>query len=84
MAGSHGYAMSKVRVRVISQEGHYSAGQKVDDDVVFDWDTHEINGRICLHSLYSMMSKIYALAPRRRRGLRRVGGWLEGDAPRLP
>jgi uncharacterized repeat protein (TIGR04076 family) len=54
--------MSKVRVRVISQEGHCSAGQKVDDDVVFDWDTHEINGRICLHSLYSMMPKIYALA----------------------
>ncbi len=54
--------MSKVRVRVISQEGHCSAGQRVGDEVVFDWDTHEIRGRICLHSLYSMMPKIYALA----------------------
>jgi uncharacterized repeat protein (TIGR04076 family) len=54
--------MSKVRVRVVSQEGHCSAGQKVGDEVVFDWDTHEIRGRICLHTLYSMMPKIYALA----------------------
>jgi len=54
--------MSKVRVRVVNQEGHCSAGQKVGDEVVFDWDTHEIRGRICLHALYSMMPKIYALA----------------------
>jgi uncharacterized repeat protein (TIGR04076 family) len=54
--------MSKVRVRVVNQEGHCSAGQKVGDEVVFDWDTHEIQGRICLHALYSMMPKIYALA----------------------
>ena len=53
--------MSKVRVRIVSQEGHCSAGQKVGDEVVFDWDTHEIQGRICLHALYSMMPKIYAL-----------------------
>ena len=54
--------MSKVRVRVISQEGHCSAGQRVGDEVVFDWDTHEIEGQVCLHALYSMMPKIYALA----------------------
>lgn len=30
--------------------------------MVFDWDTHEIDGRVCLHALYSMMPKIYALA----------------------
>jgi uncharacterized repeat protein (TIGR04076 family) len=54
--------MSKVRVRAVSQEGHCSAGQKVGDEVVFDWDTHEIQGRICLHALYSMMPKVYALA----------------------
>ncbi len=54
--------MSKVRVRVISQEGHCSAGQNVGDEVVFDWDTHETDGRVCLHALYSMMPKIYALA----------------------
>jgi len=54
--------MSKVRVRVISQEGHCSAGQRVGDEVVFDWGTHGIDGRVCLHALYSMMPKIYALA----------------------
>lgn len=32
------------------------------DEVVFDWDTHGIEGRLCLHALYSMMPKIYALA----------------------
>jgi uncharacterized repeat protein (TIGR04076 family) len=54
--------MSNVRVRVVSKEGRCSAGQKVGDEAVFDWDTHEIQGRICLHALYSMMPKIYALA----------------------
>ena len=54
--------MPKVRVKVISQKGHCSAGQKVGDVIIFDWDTHEIDGMICLHALYSMMPKIYALA----------------------
>ena len=54
--------MPKVRAKVISQKGHCSAGQKVGDVIIFDWDTHEIDGMICLHALYSMMPKIYALA----------------------
>jgi uncharacterized repeat protein (TIGR04076 family) len=54
--------MVKLEVGVISQEGHCEAGQKVGDVIVFDWDTHEIEGRICLHALYSAMPKIYALA----------------------
>ena len=54
--------MSKVRVKVVSQEGHCSAGHVVGDEIVFDWDTHEIEGRVCLHALYSMIPKIYALA----------------------
>jgi len=54
--------MAKVRVKVVSQEGHCIAGQKVGETAIFDWDTHEIEGRICLHALYSMMPKIYALA----------------------
>jgi len=54
--------MAKVRVKVVSQEGHCVAGQKGGDVVTFDWETHEIEGRICLHALYSMMPKIYALA----------------------
>jgi len=54
--------MSKISVKVISKEGHCSAGHEVGDEIVFDWDTHEIEGRICLHALYSVMPKIYALA----------------------
>jgi uncharacterized repeat protein (TIGR04076 family) len=54
--------MVKVKVKVVSQKGHCSAGQNVGDEVTFDWETHEIDGRICLHALYSAMPKIYALA----------------------
>lgn len=51
----------KVLVRVISQEGHCASGHRVGDVITFDWDTNEIDGMVCLHALYSMMPKIYAL-----------------------
>ena len=54
--------MAKVLVMTISQEGHCVAGQKVGDEILFDWDKHEIQGKICLHPLYSALPKIYALA----------------------
>jgi len=54
--------MVKVKAKVISQEGHCAAGHRVGDEIVFDWDTHEIKGKICLHALYSTLPKIYALA----------------------
>jgi uncharacterized repeat protein (TIGR04076 family) len=54
--------MVKVKVKVVSQKGHCAAGQKVGDEVTFDWETHEIDGRMCLHALYSALPKIYALA----------------------
>jgi uncharacterized repeat protein (TIGR04076 family) len=54
--------MVKIKARVISQEGHCEAGHSVGDEIVFDWGTHEIKGRICLHALYSALPKIYALA----------------------
>jgi len=54
--------MSKVKVKVVSQKGHCSAGHVAGAEIIFDWDTHEIDGRICLHALYSMIPKIYALA----------------------
>jgi uncharacterized repeat protein (TIGR04076 family) len=54
--------MVKVKAAVISQKGHCAAGHKVDDEIVFNWDTHEITGRLCLHALYSALPKIYALA----------------------
>ena len=46
--------MVKMLVKTISQ--------KVGDEILFDWDNHEIQGKICLHILYSALPKIYALA----------------------
>lgn len=54
--------MVKIKARVVSQEGHCAAGHRVGDEIVFDWDTHEIKGKMCLHALYSALPKIYALA----------------------
>ena len=54
--------MVKVKATIISQEGHCSAGHRVGDEVVFDWDINEIEGRLCLHALYSVLPKVYALA----------------------
>ena len=54
--------MVKVKARIISQEGHCAAGHEVGDEIVFDWDTHAIKGKMCLHALYSALPKIYALA----------------------
>ncbi len=52
----------KVKVTVISQEGHCAAGHKVGDEVIFDFNTNEIKGTLCLHALYSALPKIYAMA----------------------
>ena len=54
--------MVRVKATVISQEGHCAAGHKVGDQIIFDWDTHEIEGRLCLHALYSVMPKVYGMA----------------------
>jgi len=54
--------MVRIKATVISQEGHCAAGHKVGDEIIFNWDTHEIKGRLCLHALYSVLPKIYALA----------------------
>jgi uncharacterized repeat protein (TIGR04076 family) len=56
-------AMSKkVLARVISQKGYCAAGMKAGDEILFDWDKNEIVCRICLHALYSVLPKVYALA----------------------
>ena len=46
---------------MISQEVPSSAGHKIGDEIRLDWDTHEVEGRLCLHVLYSVLPKIYAL-----------------------
>lgn len=51
-----------VTVKVISQEGTCAAGHEEGDEIEFDFDTNEIRGDVCLHALYSMFPKIFAIA----------------------
>ncbi len=48
-----------VVARVIRQEGHCEAGHCVGDEVVFDGLT--VQGKICLHALYSFLPKVFAM-----------------------
>ncbi|MHA1222126.1 MAG: TIGR04076 family protein [Candidatus Heimdallarchaeaceae archaeon] len=52
----------KVILEVVSQKGHCAAGHQVGDEISFDFDTNEISGKICLHALYSVLPKIFAMA----------------------
>ena len=45
--------------KVITQEGHCAAGHRVGDEVVFDGLT--INGKVCIHALYSFLPKVFAM-----------------------
>jgi uncharacterized repeat protein (TIGR04076 family) len=54
--------MVLVKATVISQKGYCSAGHETGDEILFDWDKNEIHGRLCLHALYSVLPKVYALA----------------------
>jgi len=49
----------KIIAKVISQQGHCAAGHQVGDEVVFDGLT--IQGNICIHALYSMLPKVFAM-----------------------
>ena len=54
--GEDGY---KIVARVISQKGHCVAGHQVGDEVVIEGQT--IEGKICIHALYSFLPKVFAL-----------------------
>ncbi|MHA1959612.1 MAG: TIGR04076 family protein [Candidatus Thorarchaeota archaeon] len=45
--------------RVKSQEGKCAAGHKVGDTITFTG--MEVDGKICISALYSMISKVYAM-----------------------
>ena len=46
-------------VRVLSVEGHCEFGYQPGDQIVFDGE--RIEGRICLHALYSFLPKVFAM-----------------------
>lgn len=53
---------NNIKLRVIKQEGTCAAGHKVGDEIVISYDSNEIKGKVCLHALYSILPKVYAMA----------------------
>jgi len=49
-------------LKVIKQEGTCAAGHKVGDEILISFDKNEIKGKLCLHALYSILPKVYAMA----------------------
>jgi uncharacterized repeat protein (TIGR04076 family) len=50
---------STVTVKVISQKGTCALGHKVGDTISFS--ENEVDGRICIHALYAVLPKIFAM-----------------------
>jgi uncharacterized repeat protein (TIGR04076 family) len=48
-----------VTVKVISQEGSCGMGHKVGDKIAFT--ENKIDGQICIHALYAILPKIFAM-----------------------
>ena len=49
----------KIMVTVKSVTGHCDFSHSVGDRVVFDGET--VQGRVCLHALYSVLPKVFAM-----------------------
>lgn len=49
----------KIIVRVIQVGGHCGAGHQVGDEVTFDG--LNVQGKICIHALYSFLPKVFAM-----------------------
>ncbi|MHA1974619.1 MAG: TIGR04076 family protein [Candidatus Hodarchaeales archaeon] len=54
--------VSDIKLKVIKQEGVCAAGHKVGDEILISYENNEIKGKICLHALYSILPKVYAMA----------------------
>ncbi len=49
-------------LKVIQQEGNCAAGHIVGDEIIISFEKNEIKGKICLHALYSVFPKVFAMA----------------------
>lgn len=49
-------------LKVVKQEGHCVAGHEIGDETIISFEKNEIQGKICLHALYSVLPKVYAMA----------------------
>jgi len=48
-----------IKVKVISQKGDCGAGLKIGDVAIIK--EHSIEGKICIHALYSFLPKVFAM-----------------------
>jgi len=51
-----------IMLKVIKQEGTCAAGHKIGDEILISFGRNEIKGKLCLHALYSVLPKVYAMA----------------------
>ncbi len=45
--------------KIVSQKGSCAAGHRVDDKILFTGN--DVQGKICIHALYSIIPKVYAM-----------------------
>lgn len=50
---------NEIRVKVISQKGDCGSGHKVGDIITIT--ENGVDGKICIHALYSFMPKVFAM-----------------------
>ena len=51
-----------IKLKVIKQEGTCSAGHEIGDEILVSFERNEIIGKVCLHALYSILPKVFAMA----------------------
>lgn len=49
----------KVRIKVVSQKGICHLNHKIGDEIIISEDG--IKGNLCIHALYSMLPKVFAI-----------------------
>ncbi len=51
-----------IALKVVKQEGNCAAGHEIGDEIIISFEKNEIQGKICLHALYSILPKVHAMA----------------------
>ena len=51
-----------IKLKVIKQEGTCGAGHTVGDEITISFKDNKIDGKVCLHALYSILPKVFAMA----------------------
>jgi len=49
----------KIKIKVVSQKGKCSLNHKVGDEIIIS--ENGVQGNICIHALYSMLPKAFAM-----------------------